>query len=311
MSSNFLLSVVIPIFNEAEVLGECLSRLRKVMDDLGCRWELVFVNDGSTDSSLAWLRATKEQHPEWQITIVDLSRNFGHQVAITAGLDYVKGDAIITIDADLQDPPEVIPEMVAKWQEGFDVVHARRVNRVGETLFKLWTASLFYRLVRQLSDIDLPVDVGDYRLLSTKAAKALGTIREHHRYIRGLVVWLGFKQAFVDYVRQERFAGGTKYPLIKMCRLSIDAITAFSVVPLRIASLVGIASALLSLVYLFYVLYIKFILNTAVPGWTSVVFAVLGIGGIQLICLGIIGEYLGVMYSEAKHRPLYLINEIY
>jgi len=308
MSSDFLLSVVVPVFNEEEGLNECINRLQQVMSAIGCRWEIVFVNDGSRDGSLAILKNAKETLNN--ITVIDLSRNFGHQVAITAGIDFAKGDAIVTIDADMQDPPELIPELVAKWQEGYDVVHARRKNREGETIFKLWTATLFYRIVRQMSDIDLPVDVGDYRLISTKAAKALCTIREQHRYIRGLIAWLGFKQTFVDYDRRKRFAGGTKYSLIKMIRLSMDAVTAFSVVPLRLASLAGIFSAALAVFYLGYALYVKFILKTAVLGWTSVIFAVLGIGGIQLICLGIMGEYLGMMYSESKHRPLYLVNEI-
>lgn len=309
MSSDFLLSVVIPVFNEEAGIAECLTRVESVLKRIGCRWEIVFVNDGSRDGTLAILLTAKESREN--LTVVDLSRNFGHQVAITAGIDFAKGDAIITIDADLQDPPELIPQLVAKWQEGFDIVHARRRNREGESFFKLWTASLFYRMMRGLSDVDLPVDVGDYRLISAKAAKALSSVREHHRYVRGLIAWLGFKQAFVDYDRQKRFAGATHYPLFKMLRLSLDAITAFSTVPLRLASLAGVFSAILAVFYLGYAVYVKYVLKTAVIGWTSVIFAVLGIGGIQLICLGIMGEYLGIMYSESKRRPLYLINEIF
>ena len=308
MIKEFLLSVVIPVFNEEAVIGECFSRVAKVLETLGARWEMIFVNDGSTDNTLSLLKELKQGEP--RVTIIDLSRNFGHQLALTAGLDHARGDAIVTMDADLQDPPELIEEMVAKFKEGYDVVHARRRSRQSESLFKVGTAAMFYKLVNALSDTELPANVGDYRLLSAKAARALAGLREHHRYVRGLIAWLGFKQTFVDYDRQPRAAGETHYPPLKMLRLSLDALSSFSIVPLRVASWIGFISTSFCALYVVYALYIKFVAKTAVIGWTSIIFLILGIGGIQLICLGVIGEYVGIMFAEVKNRPLYLINEV-
>lgn len=308
MTKEFLLSVVIPVFNEELTVNECFNRVSGVLEKLNCRWQIIFVNDGSKDKTLELLKEIKQR--ESRITIIDLSRNFGHQLALTAGVDHAEGDAVVTIDADLQDPPELIPDMVALFKQGYDVIHARRRTRQGESFFKLFAAATFYRLMNALSDTDLPVAVGDFRLMSAKAARALTSMREHHRYVRGLVAWLGFKQTFLDYDRDARVAGGTHYTLIKMVRLSLDALTSFSVVPLRMASWLGFFCAFAFWLYFFYALYAKFVIKTAVLGWTSVVFLILGIGGFQLICLGIIGEYLGIMFAEVKNRPLYLINEL-
>jgi dolichol-phosphate mannosyltransferase len=304
--TDYLLSIVVPMYNEEQGAKECVARLKSVLQNMGCRYEIIFINDGSRDRTLEILKAERDQN----IRILNLSRNFGHQAAITAGLDYAKGDAIIIIDGDLQDPPELFPEMVAKWQAGADVVHARRKKREGETAFKLFTAKIYYRIMRQLSDIDMPVDVGDFRLMSARAKDSLMKLRERRRYVRGLVAWVGYKQDFVEYDRAERFAGETHYTLLRMLRFSMDGIASFSVVPLRISSFVGAMSAFIALLYGVYALYIKFTAH-AIIGWTSVVIVVLFLGGIQLLCLGIIGEYIGILHEEIKQRPLYIIGEVY
>jgi glycosyltransferase involved in cell wall biosynthesis len=308
-SSDYLLSIVVPMFNEESGAQECFTRLQSVLEKMACRYELLFVNDGSTDSTLGILKAARET--DNNVRIIDLSRNFGHQIAITAGLDMAKGDAVIIIDGDLQDPPELFPELVAKWLEGHDVVHARRRSREGETTFKRLTAAVHYRLLRQVSNVDVPVDVGDFRLLSRQAQKAFLQLRERHRYVRGLVAWVGYKQAFVDYDRVKRFAGTTHYPLIKMLMFSLDGLASFSVVPLRLSSVLGVLSAFTAFVYGLYALYMKFVANQAIVGWTSVVIIALFLGGMQLLCLGIIGEYVGILHEEIKKRPLYLVDDKY
>jgi dolichol-phosphate mannosyltransferase len=306
-ASNYFLSVVVPVFNEELVIGECVKRLTEVLDGMGCRYEIIFVNDGSQDSTLALLREERARNKS--ICIVNLSRNFGHQIAITAGMDRARGDATIIIDADLQDPPELFPALVERWQEGFEIVHARRRVRAGESTFKRWTASIFYRLMKNLSNIDIPVDVGDFRLLSKRALMSFRQLKERHRYVRGLIAWLGYKQGFVEYDREQRFAGETKYSLRKMLRFSFDGISSFSILPLRMASGAGVLCAIAGAFYVLYALYIKLVLNQAVIGWTSMIIAVLLIGGIQLICLGIIGEYIGILHEEVKGRPLYFVND--
>lgn len=306
-NQSYYLSLVVPVFNEEHVLPRFIERSLKVLNDLGCRYELLFVNDGSRDSTLSILKNAKKNCPF--IKILSFSRNFGHQSAITAGIDHSQGDAVIIIDSDLQDPPELIPQLIAKWQEGYDIVDARRERRLGETFFKKWTAAIFYRIINKLSNVELPTNVGDYRLLSRRAVDALGKLRENHRYVRGLIAWTGYPRASVDYVRDSRYSGSTKYGLWKMIRFSLDGITAFSILPLRIASFLGILVAFLALLYIPYALYVKFVLQTAIAGWTSVVTALFFLGGIQLFCIGILGEYIGIIHDETKKRPLYLVGE--
>ena len=307
--SDYLLTVVVPMYNEETGAAECVRRLQKVLTAIGCRYELLFVNDGSSDSTLSVLQEMRAA--DANIRIVDFSRNFGHQIAITAGLDLAQGDAIIIIDGDLQDPPELFPEMIAKWQAGADVVHARRRSRAGESAFKKGTAALYYRLMDKISSVEIPIDVGDYRLVSRRAQGALLRLRERHRYVRGLVAWVGFKQDFVDYDRDKRFAGQTHYPLLKMIAFSWHGISSFSVMPLRLASYLGIVSALVAFFYGCYALYMNYVMKSTVIGWTSIVMLVMFLGGIQLISLGIIGEYIGMLFEESKQRPLYLVNDIY
>lgn len=305
---DFLLSVVIPVFNEELLIPESVKRLCAVMQKLSCRYELIFVDDGSHDHTWEILQAERRRNPN--IRLIRFSRNFGHQMAITAGMDDAKGDVIVTIDADLQDPPELMEPMLAKWQEGYEVVYARRIRRLGETIFKKWTAAFFYRLVRRVSNVDIPVDVGDYRLMSRKVVEAMKGLRERHRYIRGLMAWLGFKQAFVDYVREKRFAGTPKYSFMKMIKFSMDGLASFSILPLRLATVIGFASALFAFFYILYALYVNLVLHDVVRGWTTVTIAIFFLGGIQLICLGIIGEYIGMIHEESKQRPLYVIDSI-
>jgi len=307
-SQNYLLSVVVPVFNEEAVIAECINRLTKVLRRMKCDYEIVFVNDGSRDKSLDLLRSARAYDPH--IKIVNLSRNFGHQIAITAGMDRALGNAIIIIDADLQDPPELFPELVAKWQEGYDIVHARRRRRVGESGFKLWTASLFYRVLRRLTNIDIPVDVGDFRLISRKALLSFQQLKERRRYVRGMMAWLGYPQAFVDFDRDKRFAGTTKYPLPKLLRLCLDGISSFSVLPLRLATTLGFFSIIFSLVFGLTATYMQLFVHRGGAVLDSILFAVFFLGGLQLLCIGIVGEYLGVVHEEAKNRPLYFVNEV-
>ena len=307
--SRPVFSVVVPIYFEEEVLPDTYRRITAVMDGLGEPWELICVNDGSQDRSLSMLLDMRAQDP--RVKIVDFSRNFGHQVAITAGTDFAEGDAVIIIDADLQDPPEVIPDLVAKWREGYEVVYARRAERVGETAFKLWTASLFYRLLRRVSDVDIPLDTGDFRLMDRRVVLAMRELREKHRFMRGLSSWVGFKQIGVDYRRLERFAGETKYPLRKMLRLTGDAITSFSYLPLRLSTGFGFFLAILSLIGIAITIGLRLSGNNAFFGQATTLVAVLLLGGIQLIFLGILGEYLGRIYDEVKGRPLYVISKAY
>jgi polyisoprenyl-phosphate glycosyltransferase len=305
---NYLLSIIVPVYNEEQSIVHCVERLLAAVGKLGCSYELIFVNDGSTDNSLALLR--EEKGKDARIRIINLSRNFGHQIAVTAGLDHCQGDASIIIDADLQDPPELFAALIEKWQDGNDIVHARRRNRSGESKFKRWTAKAYYRLLKKISNVEIPVDVGDFRLMNKSSVLAFRQLRERHRYVRGLIAWLGYKQDFVEYDRDQRYAGVSKYPLLKMLRFSFDGIASFSILPLRVASACGVLCAIAAACYTIYALYVKFVLKQAVIGWTSIIIAVLFIGGIQLICLGIIGEYVGILYEESKGRPLYLVNEI-
>ena len=304
-----LISVVIPAYNEIDVIDACYSRLTEVMSSLDSYdYELIFVDDGSKDTTHA--RLVELQAVDVNIKVVKLSRNFGHQIAVTAGVDEAAGDAIVIIDADLQDPPEVIPGMVEKWQEGYDVVYGVRKRRVGESKLKLLTASVFYRLLRSFTNIDIPVDVGDFRLISRKAAMELRKLRENDRFIRGLVSWIGFKQIGLPYERDERQAGETKYPYRKMIKFALDGITSFSNMPLRLASWLGYLASFLAFLYLASV-FIQKLLGYTVDGWATIMVAVLFLGGVQLICIGIIGEYIGRIFNETKSRPLYIVDTVH
>ena len=303
-------SVVVPIWNEEQVIPELYKRVVDVMDRQEESWELICVNDGSRDGSLKLLLALREQDP--RVKVVDFSRNFGHQVAITAGADFAEGDAVIVMDADLQDPPSVIEEMIARWREGYEVAYAVRTSRVGETRFKLWTASLFYRLLASITDdIDIPLDAGDFRLMDRRVVLAMRQLREKHRFMRGLSSWVGFKQIAVEYERQERFAGETKYPLRKMLRLANNAITSFSYLPLQLATYFGFGLAIISLLGIFLTIALRMSGSHFFEGQATTLVSVLFLGGIQLIFLGIIGEYLGRIYDEVKNRPLYIVSRAY
>jgi dolichol-phosphate mannosyltransferase len=302
------ISVIVPCYNEEEVLLTTHQRLTEVLEKLqGYEYELIYVNDGSRDKTLPMLRDIART--DRRVKLLSFSRNFGHQIAITAGLDYCSGHAAVVIDADLQDPPHLIADMVRSWEQGADVVYGKRRDREGETFFKLFTARLFYRFINRLADVDIPLDTGDFRLMNRKALNAFLKLRERHRFVRGMVAWVGFKQEALEYDREARFAGTTKYPFRKMMRLAFDAIMGFSNVPLRLASFVGFITSFLAFAGILYALYAKLFTNETVAGWTFLMIAILFIGGITLVVLGIIGEYIGRIYSEIKQRPLYLIQE--
>jgi polyisoprenyl-phosphate glycosyltransferase len=299
-------SIVIPVFNEEEVLPLLLPRLRVVMDDLPGGADVWFVDDGSHDATAQMIEQAHRE--DARIKLVQFSRNFGHPAAITAGLDCAQGDAVILMDADLQDPPELIPQMVDLYRRGFDVVQARRASREKETLFKRVTAWTFYRIMGALTNNEIEANVGEFRLMSRAVVEALGQLREHHRLVRGLVSWVGFSHTTVDFVRPGRAAGETKYPLLKMLRLSADGLTSFSTAPLRIASLLGLCGLLGGLAYAAYAVYVRYWLGLAVPGWTSLVIINIFFSSIVLVCLGFVGEYVGRIFEEVKRRPLYLVR---
>lgn len=302
------LSLVVPVYNEAEGIRAFHARASAVMKTLpDLDYEIIYVDDGCKDGSYAILQQFAAEDDK--IRVVKLSRNFGHQIAITAGLDHATGDAIVFIDADLQDPPEVILQMIEKWREGFDVVYGQRRRRQGESVFKLATASVFYRMLRSLASIDIPPDVGDFRLISARVAQQLRALREKDRYIRGLVSWVGFKQTAVVYDRDERVAGVTKYPLRKMLKFALDGLTSFSTAPLRVATWMGYSASFLAFLYLVVVL-VQVAMGITVDGWASIMVVALFIGGVQLICLGILGEYIGRVFNEVKPRPIYIVEEI-
>ena len=302
-----LLSVVVPCYNEEEVIPITHNRLIFVLEEITPQFELIYIDDGSQDETPNHLRQL-QQHDQ-RVKVVFLSRNFGHQMAITAGLDHVSGDAVVLIDADLQDPPEVIKEMVNRWYEGYDVVYGVRTDRQGETPFKLWSAKAFYRMMNRLSDVPIPLDTGDFRLMDRRVVEALKIMPERDRFLRGMVSWVGFRQVAVSYQRSPRIAGVSKYPLFKMIRFAADGILSFSLVPLRIAIWVGLLSVALSFLGILYALFVRLFTLSWVPGWTISFIAILFIGGIQLIFLGVIGEYIGRIYREDKRRPLYLVRE--
>ena len=300
-------SIVAPIYNEKENLPELYRRVSEVMKQTRKPWELVLVDDGSTDGSTDMILelAKKDKH----VRPVIFARNFGHQIAITAGWDYARGDAVVIIDADLQDPPELVLEMAEKWKEGYEVVYAVRAEREGESWFKLWTASLFYRIIYRITDVKIPLDTGDFRLMDRKVVDVMKQMRERHRFPRGMSAWVGFKQIGVEYKRAARTAGETKYPFRKMFRLALNAITGFSYFPLQVATYIGFISAGIAAIAIPVVIYMRINGSLAFEGQATTLIAVLFLGGVQLISLGILGEYIGRLYDEAKGRPLYIVRE--
>jgi glycosyltransferase involved in cell wall biosynthesis len=304
------LSLVLPVYNEELIIPELDRRLREFLGQLaeiGDSWEVIFVDDGSKDQSLPLLKALAATEPRYKI--ISFSRNFGHQMAITAGVDRAGGDAVVVMDADLQDPPEIVRAMVARWREGYDVVYAVRAKREGETLFKRATASLFYRLLRaMLGGVSIPVDAGDFRLMSRSVVLTLRALREQHRFVRGMVAWVGFKQVAVTYERPARFAGETKYPFRKMLRFAIDGITSFSIVPLRLATWLGVGAGLVGIGTAIWA-FVAGTRGQVVPGWTTLMILVSLGSCAQLLMMGILGEYVGRIYEEVKRRPLYVIAE--
>ncbi|MFQ5921926.1 MAG: glycosyltransferase family 2 protein [Anaerolineales bacterium] len=301
------LSVVGPVYDEVETLRDFCDRLRAAMKEIGEPWELVLVDDGSTDGSSDVIRDLAFE--DVRIRPVLFSRNFGHQIAVTAGLDYSRGQAVVIIDTDLQDPPELISELAEKWREGYEVVYAVRTEREGESWFKRATAAVFYRVINRITEVDIPLDAGDFRLLDRKVVEALKKMGEHHRFPRAMIAWVGFKQIGVPYRRSARQAGETKYPFRKMLRLAINAVTGFSYFPLQLATYFGFFSAALAILAIPIVIYLRLSGRAELSGQATTLIAVLFLGGVQLISLGILGEYIGRLYDEAKNRPLYVLRE--
>lgn len=330
---EILISVIIPCYNEEEVLPETIRRLDAtkaiLQEELATEcnflhenskesntsikkflsFEFIFVNDGSRDKTSDILITLSQQRH--YVRVINFARNFGHQIAVTAGIDASNGDAVVLIDADLQDPPELIAQMVKLWLQGNDVVYATRIKRRGETVFKRLTAKLFYRIINMLSDTSIPPDTGDFRLMDRKVVDTIRAMKEHDRFIRGMVSWVGFKQISLPYERAERFAGKSKYPLIKMISFALTGILSFSLKPLKIASLLGIICSSISFLGFLYALFVKLFTNHTVTGWTSLILAILFIGGIQLFCIGVLGEYIGRIYTDSKDRPLYIVEGYY
>jgi dolichol-phosphate mannosyltransferase len=300
-------SIIAPIFNELENISALWQRVSQVMESTGETWELILVDDGCTDGSTERIRELAKL--DSRVKPVIFARNFGHQIAVTAGLDYARGRAVVIIDADLQDPPEVILELAAKWKEGYEVVYAVRAEREGESWFKLATASLFYRLIYRITDVKIPLDTGDFRLIDRKVVAVMNSMREKHRFLRGMSAWIGFKQIGVEYKRAARVAGVTKYPLKKMFKLALNAITGFSYFPLQVATYVGFIAAGLAIVAIPLVAALRLAGSHFFEGQTTTLISVLFLGGVQLISLGVLGEYIGRIYDEVKGRPLYVVSD--
>jgi len=302
-----LISLVVPVYNESEVIGTFYDRASRALAALrDLDYEIIFVDDGCHDDSYSQLLGFVAKDPN--VRVLKFSRNFGHQIAITAGIDHARGHCVAVIDADLQDPPEVVALMVEKWREGFDVVYGVRAEREGENAMKLLTASAFYRLLGKLSKIQIPADVGDFRLMSRRAVDQLKQLREKDRFVRGLVSWIGFRQGGVTYHRDKRYAGETKYPYRKMIKFAMDGIASFSTAPLKLATWLGYGASLLAFLYLVSV-FIQKLLGITVQGFATIMVAMMFLGGVQLICLGILGEYLGRIFNEVKPRPMYILEE--
>jgi dolichol-phosphate mannosyltransferase len=300
-------SIIAPIYNELESLPELYPRVRDVLDQTGEPWELILVDDGSSDGSTDIIRKLAET--DSRVRPIIFARNFGHQIAVTAGIDYSRGQAVVIIDADLQDPPEVILKLIEKWREGYEVVYAVRQEREGESWFKKTTASLFYRIIHRITDVNIPLDTGDFRLMDKKVVDVMKTMREKHRFLRGMSAWVGFRQTGVKYRRAARFAGETKYPLRKMIQLALNAITSFSYAPLQLATYLGFIAAGLAVLAIPVVAVLRLLTGTALLGQATTLVMVLFFGGVQLICIGIIGEYIGRIYDETKDRPLYIVAQ--
>lgn len=302
------LSVVVPCYNEQESIQACHERLTEVLDRLGESYEIVYVDDGSRDQTVALLEQIHERDPH--AVVVQLSRNFGHQPAVTAGLTEAQGSAVVIIDADLQDPPELIPEMVALWRSGYKVVYGIRQTRDGETPFKLWTAKAFYRVINSLSDVEIPLDTGDFRLIDRVVVDVFLQMPERHRLLRGMWSWIGFPQVGLPYKRAQRFAGETKYPLRKMLGLALDGIVSFSVFPLRLVTALGFLSAGAAFIGIIYTLWVRLLTHSWVRGWAMTFIGILFMAGVQMLCLGILGEYIGRIYTESKQRPLFIQHAV-
>lgn len=302
-----LISVIVPMYFEEGVARECYERLKNVMEKNDYQFELIFVNDGSTDRTLDILDEIADK--DKRAKVINFSRNFGHQIAVTAGIDFAKGDALIIIDADLQDPPELIPDLINKWQEGYDVVYAKRKQRKGETWFKLITAKYFYKFLNYMSDIDIPKDTGDFRLVDRKVANVFRKMTERNRFVRGMFSWIGFRQTYVEYERDERFAGETKYPLRKMIKFASDGIISFSTKPLRLVMTMGFASVMVSVLVLLYTFFVFLFGREVEPGWASIMVAITFFSGIQLLGVGIVGQYIARIYEESKNRPNYIVKD--
>ena len=302
------ISVVAPAYNEQEVLEEFHSRVSAVLSGLGGDYEIVLVNDGSRDNTLAIMHALRARDPH--VTVVDLSRNFGKEIALSAGLDHTKGDVVVVLDSDLQDPPELIPRMLEMWREGYEVIYGTRAVREGETWFKKATANYFYKVIKQVSRVDIPKNTGDFRLMSRRAVEALAKLREEHRFMKGLFAWVGFPSKALLYKRDPRAAGTTKWNYWKLWNLAIEGITSFTVAPLKVSTYLGLVIALLALVYAIIVIWKALFYSNPVPGYSSLMAVMLFLGGVQLISVGLLGEYVGRIFNEVKRRPLYLLNRL-
>ena len=309
MESRKKIAIVIPAYNEEDNVEIAYKRLKEVLDSTNYDYELIFVDDGSKDNTLSKLLELYEK--DKKVKVISLSRNFGKEIALSAGLDYVDADAVIPFDVDLQDPPEVIPKLIAKFEEGYDVVNAVRSKREGETFLKKFTSKVFYRIINKLTDIEIPQDAGDFRLISKAALNAVKQIRERKRFMKGIFAWVGFKTTSVYYERAPRHAGKTKWNYLKLIDLAIEGITSFSTVPLRLASLLGIIVSLTAFLYAVWITISKILYGNPVKGYPSMMVAILFLGGVQLITIGIIGEYVGRIYEEVKQRPLYIVKKVW
>jgi dolichol-phosphate mannosyltransferase len=301
------LSIIIPIYNEQENIPVLYDRLKKVVENMSVSYELLFINDGSNDDSLGVLIALS--NADRNVNYINFSRNFGHQIAVTAGIDNCAGNAVVIIDADLQDPPELIVDLYSKLKEGFQVVYARRKSRSGESFMKKFTAKLFYRILAKITSIKIPVDTGDFRIMDRKIVDVLKQMPEQQKYLRGQIAWAGFNQTYITYDRDERYAGSTGYTYKKMIQFALDGITGFSNLPLKFATIAGFFVSAITFILSIYALYARFISKDYVPGWTSLILAILFIGGVQLITIGIIGEYISRVSSNVRNRPLYIISD--